>query len=67
MLMLIICLNSGLFGSNVNVNNAQGGIKSPTASAKSLSSYKCPNPIRRESASENEHGIRRRYGLVSLI
>jgi len=59
----ILVNQNGLFGSNANINNVQDiGVKSPTASAKSISSYKCPNPIRRESASENEHGIRRRYG-----
>lgn len=54
----------GLFGSSSNITEIQNinkQPKSPTASAKSVSSYKCPNP-RRESASEGELGSRRRYG-----
>ena len=54
----------GLFGSSSNITeiqNINNHPKSPTASAKSVSSYKCPNP-RRESASEGEIGSRRRYG-----
>lgn len=55
---------NGLFSSSGNINeipNIATKQASPTASAKSVSSYKCPNP-RRESASEAEIGGRRRYG-----
>lgn len=53
---------SGLFGASINeIQNQIKQPSSPTASAKSISSYKCPNP-RRESASEGEFGSRRKYG-----
>ena len=59
-------MNRGLFGSSGNIaeipNVKNNGGASPTISQKSVGSYKCPNPPRRESASEGEFGSRRRYG-----
>lgn len=58
--------HEGLFGSSGNIaeipNVKNNGGASPTISQKSVGSYKCPNPPRRESASEGEFGSRRRYG-----
>jgi len=55
-----LLLNEFILKRGLLTNNMK--IKSPTMSSKSVSSYKCPNPIRRESASENEGGLRRKYG-----